>query len=199
MWGKRVKLFGTLDTEVGCTGHHHHEKSVLVLTWFRAYDAETGRWLSADPLGEEGGINLYGYVGNNPIVRIDSLGLDYCQMYTRFGHSVMKVDRGKKGSFWVEFVPRSISGWPFNAEGYWAKWDDPKPWYQFPTNPPIRLTPAESKKIEDFVDKKVEKQPDKYGLLPPNMHCGDAVTDALKSAVPSNFELFLRTYGKDPN
>ncbi|MFN5869193.1 MAG: RHS repeat domain-containing protein, partial [Akkermansiaceae bacterium] len=74
MWGKRVKLFGTLDTDVGFTGHHHHAKSGLVLTWFRAYDAEVGRWLSADPLGEAGGINLYGYVGGNPINLIDPTG-----------------------------------------------------------------------------------------------------------------------------
>jgi len=33
------------------------------------------RWISRDPLGEQGGINLYGYVGNNPISGIDLLGL----------------------------------------------------------------------------------------------------------------------------
>ncbi|MFN9027980.1 MAG: RHS repeat-associated core domain-containing protein, partial [Akkermansiaceae bacterium] len=76
MWGKRVKLSGTLDTEVGYTGHHHHAKSGLVLTWFRAYDADTGRWLSADPIGEAGGLNLYGYVGNDPTNYWDPLGLE---------------------------------------------------------------------------------------------------------------------------
>jgi RHS repeat-associated protein len=75
IWGKRIKLSGTLDTEVGYTGHHHHAKSELILTWFRAYDAEMGRWLSADPLGEVGGINLYGYVSGNPINSWDPLGL----------------------------------------------------------------------------------------------------------------------------
>ncbi|MFN4804743.1 MAG: RHS repeat domain-containing protein, partial [Akkermansiaceae bacterium] len=75
MLGKRVKLFGTLDTEVGYTGHHHHEKSVLVLTWFRAYDAEIGRWLSADPLGNAGGLNLYAYSYNDPINLWDPDGL----------------------------------------------------------------------------------------------------------------------------
>ncbi len=32
-------------------------------------------WLSPDPLGEAGGINLYGYVGNDPINLWDPLGL----------------------------------------------------------------------------------------------------------------------------
>jgi RHS repeat-associated protein len=76
LWGKRTKLSGTPDSDVGFTGHHHHAKSGLVLTWYRAYDAEAGRWLSADPLGEMGGMNLYGYVGGDPIRYVDPLGLD---------------------------------------------------------------------------------------------------------------------------
>jgi hypothetical protein len=41
------------------------------------YDPELGRWLSRDPIGEDGGINLYGYVGNDPVNGVDPLGL-YC-------------------------------------------------------------------------------------------------------------------------
>jgi len=41
----------------------------------RYYNPSTGRWLSRDPLGELGGINLYGYVGNNPVSFVDPYGL----------------------------------------------------------------------------------------------------------------------------
>jgi len=41
------------------------------------YNPSTGRWLSRDPLGELGGPNLYGFVGNNPVSRIDPLGCSY--------------------------------------------------------------------------------------------------------------------------
>ncbi|MBU6303620.1 MAG: RHS repeat-associated core domain-containing protein, partial [Verrucomicrobia bacterium] len=58
------------------TGHHYHEKSGLCLAMYRAYDANLGRWLSEDPIGEAGGVNLYGYVGNGPIVNTDPLGLE---------------------------------------------------------------------------------------------------------------------------
>ncbi len=44
-----------------------HAKSGLHLAMYRAYDANLGRWLSEDPLGEVGGINLYGYGPNDPI------------------------------------------------------------------------------------------------------------------------------------
>ena len=34
-----------------------------------------GKWLSRDPIGEIGGLNLYTYVGNDPFSRTDPLGL----------------------------------------------------------------------------------------------------------------------------
>jgi RHS repeat-associated protein len=42
---------------------------------YRWYDPITGRWPSRDPIGERGGVNLYGFVGNDGINRWDSLGL----------------------------------------------------------------------------------------------------------------------------
>ncbi len=42
---------------------------------FRGYDPSTGRWLSRDSIGEDGGINLYGYVNNNPVMFTDAFGL----------------------------------------------------------------------------------------------------------------------------
>jgi len=40
------------------------------------YDAELGRWLSRDPIEEEGGVNLYSYILGNPINGYDPLGLE---------------------------------------------------------------------------------------------------------------------------
>ena len=41
----------------------------------RWYDANLARWLSADPIGFSGSLNLYSYVGNNPVRYVDPSGL----------------------------------------------------------------------------------------------------------------------------
>ena len=43
---------------------------------FRArwYDPETGRWLSNDPIGISGGLNLYAFCGNDPVNFVDPMG-----------------------------------------------------------------------------------------------------------------------------
>jgi RHS repeat-associated protein len=61
----------------GYTGHDFHPESGLVLTRFRAYDPATARWLSPDPIEEAGGLNLYGYVGGDPVNYDDPLGLKF--------------------------------------------------------------------------------------------------------------------------
>jgi RHS repeat-associated protein len=51
------------------------EKTVHVADYlYRYYDPLTGRWPSRDPIEEEGGANLYGFVGNRSVKFIDILG-----------------------------------------------------------------------------------------------------------------------------
>jgi RHS repeat-associated protein len=49
----------------------------LVQYTFRPLNPLDGRFISRDPIGEQGGLNLYGFVGNDPVNRTDYLG--YCE------------------------------------------------------------------------------------------------------------------------
>jgi RHS repeat-associated protein len=76
-YGRRTRLFGTVEADFGFTGHYHHKPSGLALAQYRAYSGDFGRWISRDPIGEGGGINLYGYVQSNPISYVDPSGLKF--------------------------------------------------------------------------------------------------------------------------
>ena len=57
--------------------HHRNPKpKTMGVTYYgyRFYDPETGRWPSRDPIEEMGGLNLYGFVGNQALSKIDFLG-----------------------------------------------------------------------------------------------------------------------------
>ena len=47
-------------------GYYTDSETGLVLCTHRYFDPSTGRWLTRDPMGYGGGVNLYGYVGNDP-------------------------------------------------------------------------------------------------------------------------------------
>jgi len=76
-WGEMESVSGSFDLNFGYTGHFIHQPTGLYLAPFRAYDAELGRWLSRDPIGETGpdGLNVYQYVQNNPVNLVDNIGL----------------------------------------------------------------------------------------------------------------------------
>jgi RHS repeat-associated protein len=75
-WGRRTKLSGDKDADVGYTGHYQHVSSGLTLALFRAYDPNLGRWTSEDPSGLLDGPNRFAYVHGNPGSVYDPLGLD---------------------------------------------------------------------------------------------------------------------------
>lgn len=59
---------------------YQDDETDLLYYGYRFYNASTGRWLNRDPLGQRGGRNLYGFVGNNPLTRIDRSGLDVIEL-----------------------------------------------------------------------------------------------------------------------
>jgi RHS repeat-associated protein len=66
---------GSLLTRYGYTGRERDAVSGLMYYRARWYDAQVGRFASEDPIGLAGDVNVYVYVGNNPMEAFDPLGL----------------------------------------------------------------------------------------------------------------------------
>ena len=66
---------GNLVFPIRHAGQYYDAEVNLFYNYFRDYDPITGRYVESDPIGLDGGLNTYGYVGGNPLHLIDPLGL----------------------------------------------------------------------------------------------------------------------------
>ena len=74
-FGKAQITTGTVTNNLRFPGQYYDEETGLHYNWNRFYDPELGRYISADPIGLRGGMNLYAYVGGNPVNWFDPSGL----------------------------------------------------------------------------------------------------------------------------
>jgi RHS repeat-associated protein len=106
--------------------------SGLTIAVRRFYGSNLARWINRDPIEEMGGLNLYGYILNEPTTKTDSTGLDGW------------------GSGWLTlpgpFVPtpilpantnppcKHVCGFPFypGIKGAPPPFDQPSPWIPLP-------------------------------------------------------------------
>jgi RHS repeat-associated protein len=80
-WKAQLDAYGIAQSDVARTpcpwrwpGQYEDEETGLSYNRFRYYDPATGRFVSQDPVGLEGGLNAYRYV-IDPLSWVDPLGL----------------------------------------------------------------------------------------------------------------------------
>jgi len=90
-FGAAVPSIQTVENPFRFPGQYYDPETGLHYNYFRYYNPQTGRYITPDPIGLEGGINLFAYVdsvgkppseanlytytGNNPVNYIDPSGL----------------------------------------------------------------------------------------------------------------------------
>ena len=71
----QVASTGDLVQPVQWSSEMNDAELSLIYYNYRYYNPADGRWINRDPIAEEGGWNLYGFVGNNSVGSIDRNGL----------------------------------------------------------------------------------------------------------------------------
>ncbi|MCU7856950.1 MAG: RHS domain-containing protein, partial [Candidatus Thiodiazotropha sp. (ex Lucinoma borealis)] len=82
VWQADYAPFGQIDIRTATItlnlrlpGQYEDRETGRYYNYLRTYHPETGRYLTADPIGLKAGLNLYAYVSADPLHGIDPLGL----------------------------------------------------------------------------------------------------------------------------
>jgi RHS repeat-associated protein len=74
-FGRAQILTETITSNIRFPGQYFDAETGLHYNWNRYYNPETGRYLTPDPIGLAGGLNLFAYVEGDPVNWVDPEGL----------------------------------------------------------------------------------------------------------------------------
>ena len=82
------------------TGHDWDDAAELYYAPYRYYAPGLARWITRDPLGTIDGPNVYAYVGDSPILRVDRLGLCSNSLCKQYANSMFRDCMREAKRFW---------------------------------------------------------------------------------------------------
>ncbi len=130
-FGNLVQVGGSYGSEnpIGFSGQYTDRESNLSYYGFRFYDPAKGRFITRDPIGEAGGLNLYRFVDNDPVNSSDILGLTEGMSEANKRLAEFYAENGGGGWNWQETRDYGNKG----QDGIWgeASFRDPVGWVQF--------------------------------------------------------------------
>jgi RHS repeat-associated protein len=102
------EALGTFKYNLRFPGQIYDAQAGLSYNYFRDYDPATGRYVESDPIGLQGGLNTYAYVGSRPVMTVDPFGLRArvcCRLIPWVGvigarHCYIERDVGGKRTSW---------------------------------------------------------------------------------------------------
>lgn len=161
------------------SGGSFDKETNLHYNYFRDYDPQTGRYIQSDPIGLAGGINLYSYVGGNPLTYTDPMGLDIRVSLYRgaggAGHLGIGLVTGEGEQGTVGFYPAVAPSSPFQWVPGVVLPDDPS---KQQGTLVIKTTPQQDACVTKCINDRTAN-PGSYQLK--SRQCRDFVRDCLTS------------------
>jgi len=74
-FGKATVTSSSVTNNLRFPGQYADAETGFHYNFHRTYDDQIGRYIKSDPIGKEGGINLFGYSSGSPIMHSDPRGL----------------------------------------------------------------------------------------------------------------------------
>ncbi|MCP3874313.1 MAG: hypothetical protein GY699_14310, partial [Desulfobacteraceae bacterium] len=125
VWSAQYDTFGKADVLSGSVitnnlrfpGQYEDSETGLHYNFNRYYNPETGRFLSSDPIGLNGGLNRYSYANMNPINLIDPYGLCSFDYYLEgAGNFLVAFGRTIDPGI-ADLINRGMDRWVWGNEG----------------------------------------------------------------------------------
>ena len=92
----------------GYAGYRYDDETGLYYVRNRHYDPRLGRFLQPDPIRHDGGINIYAYVGNDPLNGTDPSGLYLREMGSNFYELTLRKSASDISQIGGDFVANPV-------------------------------------------------------------------------------------------